>query len=260
MDQVYHSWLEGVFLDFEGTLNDTRASGRLYARDFMAVMGQRYDVPPASWAGAIVKSLDDVRQLQDTAAQEPWPGYDAYRRRELILWLRSLYGAAGVELPPCDDDVHALARQLEDSIPVRFAPLAGAGQLIRDLSGRRLRLHIASGANSGYVSRSLADHGLLEFFAGVYGPDNLDTLKSGACFFRRAFAAAGCKPARCLVVDDSPGPVCWAVEAGARAIRVGPVTQTYDGESGGLLAPSGVVMVASLADVISAIDGVAASE
>lgn len=236
MDRVYHSPLDGVFLDFEGTLNDTRSSGRLYARDFVAAMGRRFDVEPASWVGAIAQSLDDVRALQDTAAKEPWPGHDGYRRRELVLWLRSLYGTAGVGLPAGDDDVYALARQLEDSIPVHFAPLPGADQLIRDLAGRGLRLHIASGAYSKYVSRSLSDSGLLSFFAGVYGPDNLDTLKTGPCFFTRAFAAAGCDPARCLVVDDSPGPVDWAAQVGARAIRVGA---------------EGV----DLADVISVIDG-----
>lgn len=255
MAQGYHSRFDSVFLDFEGTLNDTQASGRLYARDFIATVGRMHPGEPARWIGAIITSLADVRALQEKAAAEPWLGYDAYRRRELVIWLRSLYGAAGVALPDEDDQVYRLAWELEEAIPVRFAPLSGVDQTIRDLAARGLRLHIASGANSRYVSRCLSDGGLIELFCGVYGPDNLDTLKSGADFFRRAFSAAGCVPSHCLVVDDSPGPVRWALEAGARAIQVGPDPSVPAEGPDDRRTGQEVVCVSSLEQVVSVVNG-----
>lgn len=252
MDSVHHARFDAVFLDFEGTLNDTQASGRLYARDFVATVGRAHKVEPGRWFGAIVQSLTDLRAFQDAAAAAPWPGYDAHRRRELLVWIRSLYGAAGVPIADDDDQAYQVARELELAIPVRFAPLPGAAETVRALADRGLRLYIASGANSRYVSRCLSGAGLLELFSGVYGPDNLDTLKSDALFFRLAFAAAMCRPERCLVVDDSPGPVCWARELGATAVYLGALP---DGPEGDSYLRLGVMNLSSLVELLSVVDG-----
>jgi FMN phosphatase YigB (HAD superfamily) len=255
MTSEYHVPL-GVFLDFEGTLNDTQAGGRLYARDFVATVGRIHPVDPSVWPKAIIASLADLRSFQDKAASRPWSGYAAHRRGELLTWMRSLYGTAGLSLPADDDGVYRIARELEDSIPVRFAPLPGAVESVRGLAARGLRLYITSGAYSGYVRRCLSDAGVLELFSGVYGPDNLDTLKSGPSFFRRAFEVAGLPPARCLVVDDSDGPVCWARQAGAVAVHIRPPADgaAPRGESC-FQSEEGVITVSSLSDVPCVIDG-----
>jgi beta-phosphoglucomutase-like phosphatase (HAD superfamily) len=114
-----------------------------------------------------------------------------------------------------------LAWRLESEIPVFFVPLVGALEAVAGLRALGLRLFVASAAPSSYVRRCLEIAGLLGSFEAVFGPDVVDGLKCGPEFYRRAFRMAALEPEQCLVVDDSPGPLAWAREAGALAVGVG---------------------------------------
>jgi HAD superfamily hydrolase (TIGR01509 family) len=59
-----------------------------------------------------------------------------------------------------------------------------------------------------------------ECFERLYGPDLVDTFKRSPEYYRRVFADAGVRPPDALVVDDNPGALEWAIQAGAQAILV----------------------------------------
>lgn len=229
LDERLNAPLAAVFVDFEGTLNDAVASGRLYARGLISWMRGKHAAEPAVWVAALMKAMEGVyRQQLAAVVADPgtWPGYAEYRRRELIVWAQTLLSQAGFEAP-AEAEALALARRLEEDIPAEMAPLPGAIEMVRALAGRGWKLFIASGAPSTYTRQCLESGGVLGLFDQVYGPDVVDTLKQGPEFYRRAFRASGFDPARCAVVDDSPDPLAWALEAGARAaVAVGKAAET----------------------------------
>jgi HAD superfamily hydrolase (TIGR01509 family) len=235
--------LQGVFLDFEGTLNDTRGTGRLYAGSFIARMSREYSVAPEAWGGALAHAMSEIQRLQAeaAAAADQWRGYTEYRSRELTTWLQVLMRRAGLE-PPDDDQALALARRLEEEIPLQMAPIPGALEVISALSDEGWPLFISSGAPSGYTRRCLEAAGVAGRFKQVYGPDVVDTLKLAPEYFTRAFTNAGLKPRECIVVDDSEGPLAWAMEAGAGAV-------VAVGEAALGQAPAQAVKVRNLGDL-----------
>ncbi len=209
-----------VFLDFEGTLNDVVGSGRLYARDFVSWARGVYPIDASVWAAALTKAMEGVFRNQVAAARHPetWPGYATYRRRELTLWAQDLFREAGLTVPG-DREALEMALRLEDEVPSKMAPLPGALELISALADHNGRqLFIASGAPSSYTKQCLQSASVLIHFARVLGPDVVDTLKTGPEYYRRAFQITGRSPDQCVVVDDSPSPLAWALETGARAV------------------------------------------
>ena len=248
-----------VFIDFEGTLNDVNGSGRLYVRDFLSWARGSYPADPAVWATALAKAMEGVFRNQAAAARHPaaWPGYVAYRRRELTVWAQDLFREAGMVVPG-DEEALDLALRLEDEVPSKMVPLPGALELVNALADHNGRqLFIASGAPSTYTKQCLQSAGVLGYFQRVLGPDVVDTLKTGPEYYRRAFRATGYSPDQCAVIDDSPGPLAWALQTGARAVvAVGKASETAEaaGAAGGPepatpLPPGKLFRAASLSGV-----------
>ena len=217
-----HPTSGAVFFDFEGTLNDTAQSGRLYAADLARWMGRRFPAHEADWGRAVLAGLAAMRQHQAAAADQPLPpdGYDTYRQKELSAWLEAMVEVAGLRLP-ADLSQAELLSALERAIVLQLAPTTGAVDAVRQLARSGMSLYISSGADSRYVERCLVDAGLRECFREVFGPDKLQTLKTSPEFFTRCFAAAEVEPAAAWVVDDSPDPLAWALDLGAQVVAVG---------------------------------------
>lgn len=233
----YTGQLKAVFLDYEGTLNDSMQSGRLYAGELAGYLGRRFpDREIANCGRAVLAAMEATRSMPDQFGDgRTWPGYAEYRHRELRVWLKALLATAGLPLPTTDRDLDVLAADLVLNVAPRYAPTPGAVEAMHQLSRAGLRLYVSSGATTEYTARCLRDAGLIGLFADVFGPDKLDTLKIGAGYFAKCFRYADTDPARACVVDDSPGPLRWALALGARAIGVGvPAEQlALGGDPGG---------------------------
>jgi len=213
---------DAVFFDFEGTLNDTAQSIRLYAREMAIWMARLYPDANADWSQAVLLGFHAMRRLQDEVMPDisTEDGYRAYRRLELRTWLVAVLGHAGIAAVE-SLDLDGLAAQLESEIAPRMVATTGAIEAVGAVAAGGLRLFVSSGANSGYVRRCLKGAGLASSFTEVYGPDRIGTLKTGPDFYIRCFDASGVTPERALVVDDSPEPLVWATALGAQAIAVG---------------------------------------
>jgi HAD superfamily hydrolase (TIGR01509 family) len=55
-------------------------------------------------------------------------------------------------------------------------------------------------------------------FDRLYGPDLINTAKSGSLYYERILSDSGVSPSGAVFVDDSPRCVAWAREAGANAV------------------------------------------
>ncbi len=94
-------------------------------------------------------------------------------------------------------------------------------EAIHQLHAQGYTLHTASGTSSRELAGYLEGMGVLECFGRLYGPDLVNTLKSGPRYYARIFADAGVSPSEALVVDDSAKALGWAAEVGARTILIG---------------------------------------
>jgi phosphoglycolate phosphatase-like HAD superfamily hydrolase len=230
MNTEYAELIDGLFLDFEGTLNDTAQAGLRYAEDLAAWLERRLPAHQADWGHAVTVALQAMRKFQDQARPEDagWAGYEEHRRRELVVWLETLLATANVKLPDSFGR-QDLLESIQAELTPEFVPMQGVVPAVQALHRQEFRLFVSSGANSRYVRTCLAGGGLLELFEDVYGPDTVEIPKNGPEFFARCFARSGIEADRACVVDDSPGPLVWALDLGAYAVAVGLDPAAFNG-------------------------------
>jgi len=80
--------------------------------------------------------------------------------------------------------------------------------------------YTASGEYSLGLQGYLAAMGVQQLFERIYGPDLINTWKSGRLYYDRTFCDADVQSSECLVIDDSPRAVQGAREAGTTAALV----------------------------------------
>jgi HAD superfamily hydrolase (TIGR01509 family) len=237
-----------VFLDDGGVMNDNRLRGpawqRLVGEYFIPRLGGAPDAWAAANVAAVERMFDDYRRAcygrTDLDAVAVWRDLD-------LRWLRDMCAIVGVAAPADDDKCIALAEAAAAHITPRVgSAFPGAAEAIRALHARGFPLNTASGERSSELHGYLTGMGVRDCFGRLYGPDLVRTLKEGPAYYARIFADAGVDPARALVVDDTPQPLRWAAEAGARTLLVGAATPEFR-------------TIAALADLPALIDALADS-
>jgi beta-phosphoglucomutase-like phosphatase (HAD superfamily) len=212
--------IQAILIDYEGTLNDTRGSGRLYARDLAAHMALRYHDHRADWPAAVMAAMGVMRRMQDEGTVDDSQGYAEYRRNELRAWATTLLEHAGVPFGGLDW-IDGFIADVQGSVAPKFAPMPGALECIAQLRSMGLRLYLTSGGSSEYTAACLSDAGIAGDFAAIIGPDQVATLKNGPAFYQRCLEIAGVEAVQACAVDDSPGPLNWALALGCYAVGVG---------------------------------------
>jgi HAD superfamily hydrolase (TIGR01509 family) len=212
-----------LFIDDGGVMNNNEIRGpqwqRLVGEFFAPLLGGS----SAAWgeANRVVATalFENYRRTMsgrvDADFNEWASGYD-------VAWTRKMCDRVGVSAPG-DEACAALARQAAGYVTVRVrAAFPGVVETIRTLRGRGHLLYTASGEVSHELDGYLTGMGVRDCFAGLYGPDMVNTPKEGAAYYERIFADAGVRPADTVVVDDSPLVLSWASAASARTVLVCP--------------------------------------
>src|SRR5262249_1546532 len=165
-------------------------------------------VAPAGWA----VWAERLRSLGD---------YPTFDRGYQIGWLGGVGELVGVPRPPADAAMSPfpaatswVCQRVRSSFP-------GVIESIRELRTRGYQLSTASGEASLDLSSYLEGMGVRDCFERLYGPDLINTFKSGPAYYERLLADAGVPPERALVVDDTPKAIAWATEVGTRTVFVG---------------------------------------
>jgi FMN phosphatase YigB (HAD superfamily) len=212
--------IQAILIDYEGTLNDTRGSGRLYARDLAAHMASRYQGHRADWPAAVMAAMGVMRRMQDEQTVDDSQGYAEYRLNELRAWATTLLNSAGLPLGGVEW-LDAFIAEVQQAVAPRFVALPGAVECLDRLRSMGLRLYLTSGGSSEHTAACLRDAGIASNFAAIIGPDQVATLKNGPEFYERCLGVAGVTASQACAVDDSPGPLDWALTVGCYAIGVG---------------------------------------
>lgn len=121
-----------------------------------------------------------------------------------------------------------------------LAPMAGMGELIRDLGGLKC---VASNSGIERLERSLGLFDLWDAFApNIFSAEMVARAKPAPDLFYLCAAKLGVEPARCTVIDDSVHGVAGAVAAGMTAIGFVDPADTRPGRAE-VLAKAGAIEV-----------------
>jgi HAD superfamily hydrolase (TIGR01509 family) len=102
--------------------------------------------------------------------------------------------------------------------PVPLLP--GGRELLESLERRGIPRALATSSSARYVTRILAPHGLLRYFAQVLTCDDVTHGKPHPEIYEKAAERLGHAPALIVVLEDSPNGVRAARAAGARCVAV----------------------------------------
>lgn len=219
-----------VFLDDGGVMNDNRLRGAQWPPLVAEFFAPRLGGTSQAWEEANRMVVDAIFQ-PDAWRERLQSAHDYHQFAQAydLDWLKGMCVLVGVAAPT-DDECAQLVRQATDLIIRRVrAAFPGAVDAIRALHRRGYLLHTASGEPSIELAAHLEGMGVRDCFQRLYGPDLINTFKSGLDYYERLFADAGVHPAEALVVDDSPQAVEWATRAGALAVLVGQAPAAQDG-------------------------------
>jgi len=230
-----------IFLDDGGVMNDNERRGEQWRRLVGEYLAPRLGGTGEAWAeanrAATSELFDPEIWLARLAAAADYQSFD-YRYH--LDWLAIMCRFVGVAMLPAHDG-YRMARQASSFVTGRVrAAFPGAIEAIRQLHRDGHALYTASGEPSWDLDGYLAGMSVRACFTSLYGPDLVDTFKTGPAYYERIFADAGIDPARAVVVDDNAQAVAWARQASAHAIHIAenPTTQA-----------DGVATIASLAQL-----------
>jgi len=210
-----------LFIDKGGVLIDNAALTPQYRRLLGEFLSAELGGEPEAWAnanvGAATRAFERYQGAHITApdtAVRDWYAEDVRR------WLCEMCDEVGRPRPPAaqadriGNGAHEYVRKHVDIRAPRIV------ERLRDLHGRGLKMHMASGDQHDDLVVYLETMGVRQFFDRVYGSDLVNVWKQGPAYYRAILADTRTDPATAVVVDDSEDPIRWAGECGLRGVQV----------------------------------------
>jgi phosphoglycolate phosphatase-like HAD superfamily hydrolase len=210
-----------IFLDDGGVMNENRVRGEQWRRLVGEYFAPRLGGTHEAWAAANRAFTDELFDPANWAARlGASPDYQHFDYHYQLDWLSGMCTFVGVPMPATQDGYH-MARQATAYITCRVrASFRGVVETIRQLQRDGYTLYTASGEPSWDLESYLGGMEVRECFTRLYGPDLIDTFKTGPAYYERIFADSGVDPADALVIDDNAQAVAWVRGAGASATQV----------------------------------------
>ena len=207
--------LRVVFIDDGGVLNDNERRAPEWRRLLGEYLTPRLGGTPEAWAAANKPVFErSWQRYLERMRSGSYRGIDAWIRADRARWLVEMCGLVGVAAPP-DPASFAVETGAWVSERVR-ADIPGAIDTVHDLAKRGLRLHMASGGLSWELDPYLRGMGIRQHLERLYGPDLVDTTKSGPQYYAAILADSQTDPQTAVVVDDSADARDWAASVGLR--------------------------------------------
>ena len=211
-----------ILLDDGGVLNDNAARGPQWQRLVGEYFAPRLGGAPAAWAEANRVVIDRLIEAGGwDRLMRAAPNYAAYEADYYSRWLRGMCAEVGVPAPAEAECVAQGIAAEAYIIPRVHSAYPGAVEAIGTLRARGYTLHTASGGGSRLLEMYLEAMGVRDCFGRLYGPDLIETFKTGPAYYARILAELGLRAEQALFVDDNLAPLGWAAETGARTLLVG---------------------------------------
>lgn len=124
------------------------------------------------------------------------------------------------------EDLFELHKDIEEELyPEMLALKPGAGELIRSLNARGIKLALATSTRMKQMHGKFDRFDLLQFFDAVVCGDELERSKPNPDIFLLAASRLGVDPTECAVVEDSFNGVRAGAAAGMYVVMVPDLVQ-----------------------------------
>jgi FMN phosphatase YigB (HAD superfamily) len=210
-----------LFVDKGGVLIDNATLSPQYRRllgEFMPTeLGGHADAWENANVGAARRAFERYQQSYITA---PSTSVRDWYVEDVRRWLYEMCDEAGRPRPPAAQ-AERIANAAHDYVRRRVDIRAPRiVERLRELHGRGLRLHVASGDQHSDLIGYLETMGTLDIFDRVYGSDLVNVWKASPAYYRAILADTGTDAANAVVIDDSKTAIDWAGECGLRGVLV----------------------------------------
>ncbi|GER90246.1 hypothetical protein KDW_44080 [Dictyobacter vulcani] len=211
-----------ILLDDGGVMNDNRLRRDQWPPLVGEFFAPRLGGTIEAWAEA---NRTVVQHFMDLASWlqrlEAAADYTHFEQTYWLDWLQGMAQLVQVPLPSVQECIQ-LAREAEEYIiPHVHSAFPGVCEAIKQLHAEDYVLHTASGESSVHLTHYLGAMQVRHCFGQLYGPDLLNTFKTGPDYYAQIFAQLQIAPGDALIVDDNPGAISWASSLGARTVLVG---------------------------------------
>lgn len=187
---------QALIFDFDGTILDTETREFQHWQALYRAHGR--ELALADWQ----------RGIGTWDAFDPWAGLPDHVQADRERVHAGLHG-----------------RILADIAEQDLRP--GVRAVLEGVRVRGLRLALATSSDRAWVTRWLAQHGLLELFEVLATRDDVRRVKPDPELYALAAARLGLRPQQCLAVEDSLNGATAAVAAGVPVVVVpNDVTRT----------------------------------
>ena len=210
-----------LFIDKGGVLIDNTVLSPQYRRLLGEFLPTELGGDPDAWAnanvGAATRAFERYQRAYLTAPSLPIRDWYV---EDVRLWLYEMCDEVGRARPPAAQ-ADRIANAAHDYVRRRVdIDVPRIVRRLRDLHGRGLKLHTASGDQHSDLVGYLETMGTRELFDRVYGSDLVNVWKSGPEYYRAILADTRTEPTTAVVVDDSEHAIGWAAECGLRGVLV----------------------------------------
>ncbi|MBN1895465.1 HAD family phosphatase [bacterium] len=128
-----------------------------------------------------------------------------------------------------EDLRNRLRLRLEENFRNSVRPIPHALELIRSLHGAGMRLAIGSSSDRRLIDLVMAHFEIIPFFDAIVSGEDVLNTKPAPDIFLEAARRLGCRPAECIVIEDSKNGVLAAKQAGMACIGfVSPNSRSQD--------------------------------
>ena len=208
-----------IFFDDGGVINDNIIRGKQWKTLVGEYYSTRFGGEPEIWGEANHKLITSFFNIFWRDGKKNFDDYQAFYtdfKKNMVL---GMFKEAGKILPK-DINIEELYNSARDYvIPKVRSAIPGVIDSIKELFARGFILYTAAGAVSIEMKMYLDGLGVSQYFVEYYGPDLINTWKSGPDYYKAIFNHSGVDPTKSIIINDQPRFLDSAQKVGANVIQ-----------------------------------------
>jgi beta-phosphoglucomutase-like phosphatase (HAD superfamily) len=208
-----------VFFDDGGVINDNKVRGMQWRKYVGEYYSTRFGGEPKFWGEANEKLITSLIDIFWRDGKEKFNDYQSFYndfKKNMVL---GMFKEVGM-IPPNEIIVEEVFNSaVRYVIPKVRSAIPGVINSIKELYARGFILYTAAGAVSIEMKMYLEGLGVSQYFVEYYGPDLINTWKSGSDYYEAIFNHSGVDPKKSIIIEDQPRFLENALELGTNVIQ-----------------------------------------
>jgi HAD superfamily hydrolase (TIGR01509 family) len=208
-----------IFFDDGGVINDNKIRGMQWRRYVGEYYSTRFGGKPEVWGEANQKLITSFFEIFWKDGKDKFYDYKEFYNEFKKNMVIGMFNEVG-EIFPNEISVEEVYNSAIDYvIPKVRSAIPGVVHAIKELAIKGFILYTATGSVSNEMKMYLEALGVSQYFIEFYGPDLINTWKSGPDYYRAIFNHSGVDPKKSVIIDDQPRFLENALEIGANVIQ-----------------------------------------